>query len=182
MATGTFLRLLGTRPVQRLHIRCLQKSVECLSERKDGYGQLFEKRKNKPRHSIIHPWPFKEVNGDRARNQNRYENNTKADKDYLHDVCLPGNLKLLKKAISVDAGKKEPQGFFFMSEEALSFKKLIILMHGGGAVPAGQWAKSVILNENLESGTMVPYIETALKVKYSFLLSFFLSSKITMSF
>ncbi|XP_031550012.1 cotranscriptional regulator FAM172A-like [Actinia tenebrosa] len=89
----------------------------------------------------------------------------------VQEVFLPGNLKLLKIAIPVDAGKKDPQGFFFMSEYALSFKKLIILMHGGGAVRAGQWSRSVIINENHESGTMVPYIEKALEEGFGVIIT-----------
>ncbi|XP_031553672.1 cotranscriptional regulator FAM172A-like, partial [Actinia tenebrosa] len=108
---------------------------------------------------------------DESKNQERYVKLGEAVKNYVHDVCLSGNLKLSKIAIPVDAGKKEPQGFYFISEYALYFKKLIILMHGGGAVRAGQWSRSLIINENLESGTMMPYIEKALEEGFGVILT-----------
>lgn len=41
----------------------------------------------------------------------------------------------------VDAKEGEVQGFFFMSKEALTGEKLMILIHGSGVVRAGQWTR-----------------------------------------
>jgi hypothetical protein len=38
-------------------------------------------------------------------------------------------------------------------------KKALILIQGTGAVRAGIWARSVCINENLEKGSMLPFID-----------------------
>lgn len=47
-----------------------------------------------------------------------------------------------------------------------NFKKaanLLVLIHGSGVVRAGQWARRLIINDNLECGTQIPYIERAIE-------------------
>ena len=42
----------------------------------------------------------------------------------------------------VGSTEKEPQSFFFMSEDAMkNTEKLLVLIHGSGVVRAGQWAR-----------------------------------------
>ncbi|KJE92635.1 hypothetical protein CAOG_03555 [Capsaspora owczarzaki ATCC 30864] len=54
-----------------------------------------------------------------------------------------------------------PKGFFFMSRDALEADKLMVLIHGAGYVRAGQWARRLIINESLDSGSMLPFIKRA---------------------
>lgn len=52
-----------------------------------------------------------------------------------------------------------------MSEDALTNPdKLLVLIHGNGVVRAGQWARRLIINEDLDSGTQIPYIKRAIEV------------------
>jgi len=44
------------------------------------------------------------------------------------------------------------------SEENKS-KKALVLIQGTGAVRAGIWARSVCINENLEKGSMLPFLD-----------------------
>ena len=37
--------------------------------------------------------------------------------------------------------------------------KVVVMIHGSGVVRAGQWARRLIINEDLQKGTMLPYIK-----------------------
>jgi hypothetical protein len=55
-----------------------------------------------------------------------------------------------------------------MSEDALTNpQKLMVLIHGSGVVRAGQWARRLIINEDLDSGTQIPFIKRAMDVSES---------------
>ena len=70
--------------------------------------------------------------------------------------------------LQLDDNENEGSGFVFMSENALTTTdKLLILIHGSGVVRAGQWARRLIINDCLDSGTQIPYIQRAMKVKLS---------------
>lgn len=55
----------------------------------------------------------------------------------------------------------EDVSFVFLSKNYKNAKKMLVLMHGSGVVRAGQWARRLIINENLECGTQIPFIERA---------------------
>jgi hypothetical protein len=42
-----------------------------------------------------------------------------------------------------------------------SGNKKLVLINGSGAVKAGQWARSIIINDNLYPGSMLPYLKWA---------------------
>lgn len=44
--------------------------------------------------------------------------------------------------------------------------KLLVLIHGSGAVRAGQWARALCINESLEIGSILPYLRQAKKEGY----------------
>ena len=48
--------------------------------------------------------------------------------------------------------------------------KCLILIQGTGVVRLGQWARSVCINENLRLGTMMPYVDRAIKEHYSVMI------------
>ena len=64
--------------------------------------------------------------------------------------------------LQVDAKKEEPQGYIFRSEDALQNENLMVLIHGSGAVRAGQWTRKLIINENIDTGSQFPYIRRAM--------------------
>ena len=47
--------------------------------------------------------------------------------------------------LQVDAEENEDMSFFFMSDDALTCDKLMILIHGSGVVRAGQWARRSLM-------------------------------------
>ncbi|XP_031566757.1 cotranscriptional regulator FAM172A-like [Actinia tenebrosa] len=114
-----------------------------------------------------------DVYREKELNQQRYEEIGEAITEYVYEH-LEKMLKLKRVHIPVlpaDAGPNEPKGFFFMSENALKSDKLMILIHGSGVVRAGQWARSLIINNSFEAGTMVPYIERAKEEGFGVLIT-----------
>lgn len=47
--------------------------------------------------------------------------------------------------LQVDAEEDEDTSFIFMSDDAMTNNKLMILIHGSGVVRAGQWARRYLI-------------------------------------
>lgn len=61
---------------------------------------------------------------------------------------------------------------FCTQRELKNPKKLMILIHGSGVVRAGQWARSLIINDpGLKAGSVIPYIEKARSLGYEVLVT-----------
>ena len=65
-----------------------------------------------------------------------------------------------------------PKNNIFMSEEFYTpdieknkDKRALVLIQGTGAVRAGIWARSVCINESLETGSMLPFLKIAQKLE-----------------
>eukprot|EP00069_Balaena_mysticetus_P002346 bmy_04046T0 len=101
-------------------------------------------------------------------NQKRYEALGEIITKYVYEL-LEKDCNLKKISIPVDATESEPKSFIFMSEDALTNpQKLMVLIHGSGVVRAGQWARRLIINEDLDSGTQIPFIKRAMDCKVYF--------------
>lgn len=67
---------------------------------------------------------------------------------------------------------KENAAFVYSTKEKLENPdKLLILIHGSGAVRAGQWARSLIMNDCMEVGSQIPYIKKAKQFGYEVLIT-----------
>lgn len=65
----------------------------------------------------------------------------------------------------MDATEDEATTFIYLSPDALSNpSKLLVLIQGSGVVRAGQWARRLIINQDLDSGTQIPFITRAVEV------------------
>ncbi|KAJ7369908.1 hypothetical protein OS493_035480 [Desmophyllum pertusum] len=80
---------------------------------------------------------FKE--GDRAYNQKHYEALGEVITDYIYHYWSKKSIK--EHDVPVDAKEDESKSFIFMSDDAMTSDKLVILIHGSGVVRAGQWAR-----------------------------------------
>nr|XP_033774921.1 cotranscriptional regulator FAM172A isoform X3 [Geotrypetes seraphini] len=99
-------------------------------------------------------------------NQKRYEALGEIITKHVYDL-LEKECNLKKVHLPVDATEDEPKSFIFMSEDAMTnTEKLMVLIHGSGVVRAGQWARRLIINEDLDSGTQIPYIKRAMEEGY----------------
>lgn len=54
-----------------------------------------------------------------------------------------------------------PRTVVFCSPNFRTASHVLILIHGSGAVRAGQWARALCLNDGLQSGSVLPYLEKA---------------------
>lgn len=78
----------------------------------------------------------------------------------------------LKRLYLPDDVPQEEATFIFSTTEKLNKpKKLLVLIHGSGVVRAGQWARSLIINHSMESGTQIPYINKGREQGYEVLLT-----------
>lgn len=99
-------------------------------------------------------------------NQKRYEAIGEIITKYVYE-CLEKDCHLKREILPVDAVEDEPKSFIYMSEDALTNpEKIMVLIQGGGVVRAGQWARRLIINEDLNSGTQIPFITRAKEEGY----------------
>ncbi|PFX16651.1 protein FAM172A-like [Stylophora pistillata] len=130
----------------------------------EGFGYKFNEEGKLRNIETDEPFKFEVKEGDRMYNQKHYEALGEVITEYIYHL-LEEDVKLKKVTVPVDA-KDEVTSFFFMSEDAMKKDKLMILIHGSGVVRAGQWARRLIINDDLESGTMLPYIKRATQEGY----------------
>uniref|UniRef100_A0A9J7YVB0 ARB2 cotranscriptional regulator A n=1 Tax=Cyprinus carpio carpio TaxID=630221 RepID=A0A9J7YVB0_CYPCA len=99
-------------------------------------------------------------------NQKRYEALGEIITKYVYER-LENDCNLKKEILPVDATEDEPKSFIYMSEDALTNpEKIMVLIQGSGVVRAGQWARRLIINEDLNSGTQIPFINRAKEEGY----------------
>ncbi|XP_012815245.1 cotranscriptional regulator FAM172A homolog isoform X3 [Xenopus tropicalis] len=100
-------------------------------------------------------------------NQKRYEALGEIITKHVYEL-LEKDCELEKVYLPVDATDSEPRSFIFMSKDAMTNPdKMLVLIHGSGVVRAGQWARRLIINEDLNSGSQIPYIKRAMKEGYA---------------
>ena len=63
-----------------------------------------------------------------------------------------------------------PQCKILTTKDFPTNPKCLILIQGTGVVRLGQWARSVCINENLNIGTMIPYVNKAIENKFSVII------------
>ncbi|XP_030637734.1 cotranscriptional regulator ARB2A homolog isoform X1 [Chanos chanos] len=99
-------------------------------------------------------------------NQKRYEALGEIITQHVYER-LEKDCNLRKEFLPVDAMEDEPKSFIYLSEDALiNPDKLLVLIQGSGVVRAGQWARRLIINEDLNSGTQIPFITRAMEEGY----------------
>ncbi|XP_029618005.1 cotranscriptional regulator ARB2A homolog isoform X2 [Salmo trutta] len=100
-------------------------------------------------------------------NQKRYEALGEIITHYVYQL-LETKCNLTKEIVPVDATEEEPRSFIYMSADGMSNPtKLLVLIQGCGVVRAGQWARRLIINQDLDSGTQIPFITRAQEEGYS---------------
>lgn len=113
------------------------------------------------------PFQF-EVSSNHQYNQNRYEAIGDVITEYVYNLLEENGLH----KIYVPSNIPESEATFVFSTKTNlnDVKKLLILIHGSGVVRAGQWARRLIINESLNHGTQIPYIDKAKKLGYDVLV------------
>ncbi|XP_064100002.1 cotranscriptional regulator ARB2A-like [Macrobrachium nipponense] len=134
-----------------------------------GFGYEFKDGKLK-NIKTGEPFVFVVREDDHAYNQKHYEALGEVITEEVYKL-LESECNLKRSPIPVGASKNEPSTFIFLSEDALeNADRLLVLIHGSGVVRAGQWARRLIINENLDWGTQIPFIKEAQKLGYGILV------------
>ncbi|XP_071479006.1 cotranscriptional regulator ARB2A homolog [Diadema antillarum] len=112
---------------------------------------------------------FEVERGNQAYNQKRYEALGKVVTQHIYTLLEAEGLDRVYVPVSTD--EDEPRSFVFASPNAATTTdRLLVLINGAGAVRAGQWARRLIINDCLDSGTQLPYIRRALREGYEVLV------------
>uniref|UniRef100_A0AAY4AFC6 Arb2 domain-containing protein n=1 Tax=Denticeps clupeoides TaxID=299321 RepID=A0AAY4AFC6_9TELE len=99
-------------------------------------------------------------------NQKRYEALGEIITQYVYEL-LEKECNLTREILPIDAKEDEPKSFIYRSRDALSNPdKLLVLVQGSGVVRAGQWARRLIINEDMNSGSQIPFIKHAVAEGY----------------
>nr|CAD7397504.1 unnamed protein product [Timema poppensis] len=110
------------------------------------------------------------VKDDQDYNQRHYEALGEVLNEHVYEL-LETETNLYKLPVPIDT-KAEARTHVFVSVDIFSnTDKLLILVHGSGVVRAGQWARSIIINESLQQGSMLPYIKKARELGYAVLIT-----------
>ncbi|NXE15225.1 F172A protein, partial [Lophotis ruficrista] len=132
----------------------------------EGFEYIFNEKGQLRHIKTGEPFVFNYREDLHRWNQKRYEALGEIITKYVYEL-LQKDCHLKKVTLPVDATEGEPKSFIFMSEDALTNPdKLLVLIHGNGVVRAGQWARRLIINEDLDSGTQIPYIKRAVEEGY----------------
>lgn len=99
-------------------------------------------------------------------NQKRYEALGEIITQYVYEL-LETRCNMTKVTLPVEATEDEPTSFIYVTDDAMSNpSKLLVLIQGSGVVRAGQWARRLIINQDLNSGTQIPFITRAIEEGY----------------
>ncbi|KAF0309336.1 Protein FAM172A [Amphibalanus amphitrite] len=122
------------------------------------------------------------VSKDAEYNQARYEALGEVITEEVYALPLPkviteevyalleSEAGLQRLPVPANAADGEPTTFVFASANYRTADKLLLLVHGSGVVRAGQWARRLIINNGVQEGTQLPYIERALSAGYGVLV------------
>lgn len=65
-----------------------------------------------------------------------------------------------------------PSVNIFMTQDFYSnTAKVLLIIHGKGQVRAGQWSRKICVNESLDSGSIIPYLNSGISLGYSILVA-----------
>jgi len=127
-------------------------------------GQLRQFKNNE-----ITDLPF-EFKAGSTRSQNEAQFNTLGEiiTDHVYQMLLDIGLH----KIYLPSPHTENSSFVFGTKTSFKdTKKLLILIHGSGVVRAGQWSRSLIIEQSIEHGTQIPYIKRAMQLGYDVLVT-----------
>lgn len=107
------------------------------------------------------------VSSDHQTNQRRYEALGDIITEYVYDLLEKNGLQ----RIPLTPNDSKSSFIFASKNDFSNTDKLIVLIHGSGVVRAGQWSRSLIINQSLEKGTQLPYIRRARELGYEVLIT-----------
>ncbi|VDK59825.1 unnamed protein product [Anisakis simplex] len=102
--------------------------------------------------------------------QKHYEAVGEAVTEQLYQILQEPPYSLCKTYIGDPNEDTNKRCFVFHSEDFLTNKHLVVLIHGSGVVRAGQWSRRLIMNESLDRGAQLPYVRECMERGWAVLL------------
>ncbi|XP_013140562.1 PREDICTED: UPF0528 protein CG10038 [Papilio polytes] len=128
-------------------------------------GQLRKLGKYK----MLSAEPFQyDISTDPEECQANYEKLGAVITNYVYQL-LETQEKLIRLPVPKDS-TPENGTFIFVSRDYDLKDVLMVLIQGSGAVRAGQWSRALIINENLDLGTQIPYVKKAIGKGYGVMI------------
>ncbi|KAJ3193820.1 hypothetical protein HK101_004035 [Irineochytrium annulatum] len=106
------------------------------------------------------PYEFVVEKDNHKVNQKHYEDVGDAIVEYIEEL-LQSKYGLMAVHLPVDAPQGSPRSVIYMSPDALTSEKPLLMLVPGSAIKVGQWARKIVINESLHRGSMFAYIERA---------------------
>ena len=89
--------------------------------------------------------------------------------DYVYDLLEVNGLT--RHYIPSYVAREEATFVYCTFREIQPVEKLMLIFPGSGAVTAGQWSRSLIINNSLDAGTVLPYIKRAQQEGYEVIVT-----------
>ncbi|KAI8820275.1 Arb2 domain-containing protein [Fimicolochytrium jonesii] len=105
------------------------------------------------------PFEFNVRQGDKRWNQMHYEALADVVGKYIEDELVATH-GFDRVVIPVDANLTEPTSKIFLTPDAFTADRLLLLVAGVG-VSVGQWARSIVMNDSINEGSFFNYIVQA---------------------
>ncbi|XP_055702964.1 FAM172 family protein homolog CG10038 [Phlebotomus papatasi] len=145
-------------------------SVKTLADFGYGFNEAGQLRQINPVSGTLTNKPFEfAIFEKKAHNQKRYEELGEVITDYVYNLLEARGM--IKLPIPVDAPLGSGTFIYSTTRELCRPEKLMILIHGSGVVRAGQWSRSLIINDSIWSGTQLLYLEEARKQGYEVIIT-----------
>ncbi|XP_038221300.1 FAM172 family protein homolog CG10038 [Zerene cesonia] len=163
-----FSRLLGSQSRTLVSQERTMGRIKTMKELGYGFNAGGQLRKIGPDGDLgDEPFQFN-ISNDHQECQAHYEVLGAAVTEHIYQL-LESKENLSR--LPVPKGTTAENGtFVFVSKDYDQKGTLLVLIQGTGAVRAGQWARSLIINENLEKGTQIPYIHEAINRDFGILV------------
>ena len=122
---------------------------------------------------LLHKETGKKVN---KLSQKEYELVGKYVQKYVEELLIKKfNLTILyvpnnKSTDYTKRDESQAQCKILTTKDFPKNQKCLLLIQGTGAVRLGQWARSVCINENIDLGSMIPYVEKAINNQFSVII------------
>mmetsp|Transcript_29758 Transcript_29758/g.33186 ORF Transcript_29758/g.33186 Transcript_29758/m.33186 type:complete len:398 (+) Transcript_29758:81-1274(+) len=103
--------------------------------------------------------------------QEHYEAISEMVKNYIQEVMAKDfDLQVHNLPLEEDYPEGYPKVPIFVSKNYDTADKLLLLIQGLGQVRAGQWARSLCINEDLSKGSILPYLVEARSRGYAIIV------------
>lgn len=148
------------------HNQCLSIQIKpFLSISDQGQLRKFDKITN----TITNETFQFEVSSNSDTNQKNYEALGEIITKCVYQLLI--DFGLHKIYLPSDVAENEANFVFCTKPNLTDVRQLIVIIHGSGVVRAGQWSRSLIINQSIDHGTQIPYIKKAIELGYDVLIT-----------